>query len=75
MYLVRFYDEGFKDGYDHGKVHGVIEGRALGRQKGYEIWEELGFYEGFTTFWKGILRTNTANLRGTQNAADDERNE
>jgi len=48
----RFYDDGFKDGYDHGRIHGLIEGRALGKQKGCEIWEELGFYEGFALCWR-----------------------
>ncbi|KAI0084511.1 hypothetical protein BDY19DRAFT_987455 [Irpex rosettiformis] len=49
-----FYDEGYKDGFDHGRIHGLIEGRALGREKGFEMWEELGFYEGFALLWKGI---------------------
>ncbi|KAI0338762.1 DUF1715-domain-containing protein [Trametopsis cervina] len=49
-----FYDEGYKDGYEHGKIHGLIEGRDLGREKGFEMWEELGFYEGFALTWKSI---------------------
>jgi hypothetical protein len=32
----------------------LIEGRALGREKGFEMWEELGFYEGFTRVWMGV---------------------
>jgi predicted transposase YdaD len=51
---LRFYDNGYEDGFDHGRIHGLIEGRALGRQKGYEIFEELGFYEGFALSWKVI---------------------
>ncbi len=51
----RFYDEGYKDGFAHGRIHGLIEGRALGREKGFEMWEELGFYEGFALMWKSIL--------------------
>lgn len=35
-------------------MHGAIEGRAMGREKGYEIWEELGFYEGFAQTWKAV---------------------
>ncbi|THG96531.1 hypothetical protein EW026_g5318 [Hermanssonia centrifuga] len=50
-----FYDEGYKDGFAHGRIHGLIEGRALGREKGFEMWEELGFYEGFALMWKSIL--------------------
>jgi len=35
-------------------VHGLIEGRALGREKGFEMWEELGFYEGFARTWQAV---------------------
>lgn len=53
----RFYDEGYKDGFAHGRIHGLIEGRALGREKGYEMFEELGFYEGFALTWKKIYES------------------
>ncbi|TRM66237.1 copper amine oxidase [Schizophyllum amplum] len=49
-----FYDSGYKDGHDHGRIHGLIEGRALGREKGFEMWEELGFYQGFAMMWQSI---------------------
>ena len=51
-----FYDSGYQDGFAHGRIHGLIEGRALGREKGFEIWEEIGFYEGFALTWMAILR-------------------
>jgi len=50
-----FYDHGYEDGHGHGRIHGLIEGRALGREKGFEMWEELGFYEGFALLWKFAL--------------------
>lgn len=50
----RFYDAGYTDGFAHGRIHGLIEGRALGREKGFEIWEEIGFYEGFALTWQAI---------------------
>ncbi|KAF8971873.1 hypothetical protein BDZ97DRAFT_1650504 [Flammula alnicola] len=50
-----FYDSGYEDGFAHGRIHGLIEGRALGREKGFEMWEEIGFYEGFALTWKAIL--------------------
>ncbi|EPS97000.1 hypothetical protein FOMPIDRAFT_1129443 [Fomitopsis schrenkii] len=50
-----FYDEGYKDGFAHGRIHGSIEGKALGREKGFEMWEELGFYEGFAMLWQAVL--------------------
>lgn len=49
-----FYDTGYADGLAHGRIHGLIEGRALGREKGFEIWEEIGFYEGFALTWRAI---------------------
>jgi len=53
--ITRFYNEGFADGFSHGRIHGLIEGRALGKEKGYEMWEEIGFYEGFARTWGGML--------------------
>ncbi|KAH7886283.1 hypothetical protein F5I97DRAFT_1249132 [Phlebopus sp. FC_14] len=50
-----FYDAGHADGFAHGRIHGLIEGRALGREKGFEIWEEIGFYEGFAMMWKAVF--------------------
>jgi hypothetical protein len=43
----RFFDAGLVAGRAHGRIHGLIEGRALGRAKGFELWEELGFYAGY----------------------------
>ncbi|KAJ2917144.1 hypothetical protein MD484_g3238, partial [Candolleomyces efflorescens] len=59
-----FFDEGYKDGYAHGRIHGLIEGRALGREKGFEMWEELGYYEGLAQTWKAFL-----SLRGTDDSS------
>jgi len=53
--LDRFYNAGYADGHAHGRIHGLIEGRALGREKGFEMWEELGFYEGFARTWSILL--------------------
>lgn len=49
------YRDGFGAGSAHGKLHGTFEGRQLGREKGFEIWDEVGFYEGTARFWKGVL--------------------
>lgn len=49
-----FYEQGYKDGYAHGELHGVFEGRALGREKGFEIWEEIGFYEGQASLLRSL---------------------
>lgn len=59
--LNRFFDAGFAEGQAHGRIHGLIEGRALGREKAFEIWEELGFYEGFAKASRAILDLQTTN--------------
>ena len=56
FFLYSFYDSGYKDGFAHGRIHGLIEGRALGREKGFEMWEELGFYEGFALIWESTYK-------------------
>ena len=56
MMIISFYDSGYHDGFAHGRIHGLIEGRALGREKGFEMWEEIGFYEGFALTWRAILK-------------------
>lgn len=49
------YKDGYSAGHAHGKLHGTFEGRQLGRDKGFEIWDEVGFYEGTARFWRGVL--------------------
>ena len=63
--FTRFYEAGYQDGFAHGRIHGLIEGRAFGQEKGYEMWEEIGFYEGFALLWKAIhgLRGRPDELR------------
>jgi Essential protein Yae1, N terminal len=55
----RFYTTGYEDGYAHGRFHGLIEGRALGAEKGFELWEELGFYEGAARLWTAVFSTDS----------------
>lgn len=56
------YRDGFQAGSAHGKLHGTFEGRQLGREKGFEIWDEVGFYEGTARFWKGVLAKQIENV-------------
>lgn len=51
----KFYDEGYADGFAHGALHGLYEGRALGQEKAYELWEEVGYYEGFARTYLDLL--------------------
>ena len=55
----RFYTAGYDDGYAHGRLHGLLEGRALGAEKGFELWEELGFYEGAARLWTAVFSTDS----------------
>lgn len=51
-----FYQAGYEGGYPHGELHGLFEGRELGREKSWELWEEIGYYEGTAKLWQTILR-------------------
>lgn len=49
------YQEGYQQGFDHGALHGTFEGRELGRVKGFELWDEVGFYRGMAEVWRECL--------------------
>ncbi|SPO32684.1 uncharacterized protein UTRI_05817_B [Ustilago trichophora] len=49
------YQEGYQQGFDHGALHGTFEGRELGCEKGFELWEEVGFYRGMAEVWRECL--------------------
>lgn len=49
------YQEGYTQGFDHGALHGTFEGRELGRDKGFELWEEVAFYQGMAEVWRESL--------------------
>ncbi|KAI9636716.1 uncharacterized protein MKK02DRAFT_45421 [Dioszegia hungarica] len=51
----KFYQEGYADGHAHGQLHGLYEGRELGQEKAWEVWEEVGYMEGFALFWVDML--------------------
>ncbi|GAA6012965.1 hypothetical protein JCM11491_000923 [Sporobolomyces phaffii] len=51
----QFYSSGFNSGFPHGELHGLFEGRELGRDKSWELWEEIGYYQGVAQLWKAIL--------------------
>jgi predicted transposase YdaD len=50
-----FYQQGLAAGTAHGELHGLFEGRALGKEKAWELWEEVGYYQGVALFWKTVL--------------------
>lgn len=53
--MFSFYTQGYQEGYDHGRLHGLFEGREIGKEKGYELWEEVGYYEGWAGFYLSQL--------------------
>jgi hypothetical protein len=55
-----FFQSGYSSGFAHGKLHGLFEGRALGKEKAYELWEEVGYYEGVAGLWKLVLDRQSA---------------
>ncbi len=59
----QFYTQGYEAGYGHGKLHGMFDGRALGREKGWELWEEVGYYEGVCLAWIPVLKAQHASPR------------
>jgi hypothetical protein len=44
-------EDGIKDGVNSGK----LEGFMLGCEKGYEISQEIGFYDGVAEMWLKII--------------------
>lgn len=50
------YQLGYTQGFEHGALHGTFEGRDLGRAKGFELWEEVGFYQGLAQVWHAALQ-------------------
>ena len=54
--VFRFFAEGYAAGHAHGKLHGTFEGREIGREKAFELWEEVGYYEGWAGFWIEVLQ-------------------
>ncbi|KAH7103439.1 DUF1715-domain-containing protein [Auriculariales sp. MPI-PUGE-AT-0066] len=62
-----FFDAGYAHGVEQGRLVGFEEGRQLGIAKGFEMWEEIAFYEGFASTWKSFLEAS-AESRGLQQA-------
>ncbi|WVW79295.1 hypothetical protein I302_101262 [Kwoniella bestiolae CBS 10118] len=50
-----FYKQGYQAGYEHGQLHGLFEGRELGKEKAWELWEEIGYYEGWAGTYVELL--------------------
>ncbi|WVQ75493.1 hypothetical protein IAR50_005118 [Cryptococcus sp. DSM 104548] len=56
----KFYNEGYDAGHAHGRLHGLFEGRELGKEKAWELWEEVGFYDGWASMWIQVLQAKAA---------------
>ncbi|WWC64073.1 uncharacterized protein I303_106680 [Kwoniella dejecticola CBS 10117] len=66
----KFYQEGYQAGYDHGQLHGLFEGRELGKEKAWELWEEIGFYEGFAQVYISLLGSGGKGVEGSKRGKD-----
>ncbi|WFD29270.1 Checkpoint protein hus1 [Malassezia sp. CBS 17886] len=49
------YTAGYAEGMERGRHFGELDGRALGREKGFELWQEVGYYNGMADVWKRYL--------------------
>ncbi|WVO15393.1 hypothetical protein L204_103051 [Cryptococcus depauperatus] len=61
-----FYSKGYDSGFAHGRLHGLFEGRELGKEKSWELWEEVGYYEGWARMWIDLFknRATAINIAG-----------
>ncbi|CAI2180484.1 8087_t:CDS:2 [Funneliformis geosporum] len=50
-----FIEFGREDGIKEGIKSGKLEGHILGCEKGYEISQEIGFYDGIAEMWLKII--------------------
>ena len=39
-----------------------MEGRALGREKGFDLWNELGYYKGVISMYKRMIQSQTSTI-------------
>ena len=39
-----------------------MEGRALGREKGFDLWNELGYYKGVMSMYKCMIQSQTSTI-------------
>lgn len=64
--LFSSYALGYSEGHEHGQLHGTFEGRRIGTEKGFELWQDLGFMEGVAQFWLQALRQSTIKNEGSR---------
>ncbi|KAG9298909.1 hypothetical protein G9A89_015931 [Geosiphon pyriformis] len=53
-----FLDQGREDGLRDGKPSGIIEGRILGSKHGFQLAQEIGFYNGVAETWTHLIQQN-----------------
>lgn len=59
-----FFQTGYRGGFAHGALHGLFEGRSIGKEKGFELWEEVGYYEGVAGLWRLVLDRPDGSAKG-----------
>ncbi|URD74257.1 Essential protein Yae1, N terminal [Musa troglodytarum] len=51
--------EGFEDGYKDGLVAGKEEGKEAALKMGFQVAEELGFYQGCVDVWNSVIQVDS----------------
>lgn len=51
------YSDGYAAGLAKGDEIGTLEGLVMGRDKGFEIWEELGYYAGMSHLYERAIKS------------------
>lgn len=69
MLTSSFYTAGYDEGFAHGRLHGLFEGRQLGQEKAWELWEEVGFYEGYARTYLAKLGDSCSDVCGARRGA------
>ncbi|CAG8504363.1 16085_t:CDS:2 [Acaulospora colombiana] len=65
----KFIEIGREDGVKDGIKSGELEGQIIGCEKGFELLQEIGFYDGVVEMWIKILE------KGWKRTAQKSKNE
>ncbi|KAF5745992.1 hypothetical protein HS088_TW06G00157 [Tripterygium wilfordii] len=56
------FKEGFDDGYKQGLIAGKEEAQDVGLKHGFEVGEEIGFYQGCVDVWNSVIRIDSSSF-------------
>ena len=67
------YSDGYAAGLAKGDEIGTLEGLVMGRDKGFEIWEELGYYAGMSHLYERAIKSEQHSGRPSRKMQKHER--